>query len=275
MSIGRSKAKIYVEHSTGVSFDDVAGIDEARAELMEIVDFLKNPPALPATGRQDSEGRSPRGRAGHGQDAPGQGRWPARPRCRFFSLSGSDFIEMFVASAPPRVRDLFEQAQAQGAQHRLHRRAGRASAKARGIAPGFGGHDEREQTLNQLLAELDGFDSSKGVIIMAATNRPEILDPALLRPGRFDRKVVVDRPDLKGREMILRVHTRGVTPGARCGPHGHCGNARPGFVGADLANLVNEAALGAARADKDAVEMADFDEAIDRVVGRARAPVPD
>src|SRR6267378_3582806 len=183
----------------------------------------------------------------------------------FFSLSGSDFIEMFVGVGAARVRDLFEQAQAKAPSIVFIDELD-ALGKARGIAPGFGGHDEREQTLNQLLAELDGFDSSKGVIIMAATNRPEILDPALLRPGRFDRKVVVDRPDLKGREMILRVHTRGVTlaPGVDLTA---IAARTPGFVGADLATLVNEAALGAARANKDAVEMADFDEAIDRVVG--------
>ncbi|PYM86558.1 MAG: cell division protein FtsH [Candidatus Rokuibacteriota bacterium] len=264
LAIGKSRAKVYVETSTGVSFDDVAGIDEARGELMEIVDFLKRPERYRRLG-----GKIPKGVLLVG--APGTGKTllakavAGEAKVPFFSLSGSDFIEMFVGVGAARVRDLFEQAQAKAPSIVFIDELD-ALGKARGIAPGFGGHDEREQTLNQLLAELDGFDSSKGVIIMAATNRPEILDPALLRPGRFDRKVVVDRPDLKGREMILRVHTRGVTlaPGVDLTA---IAARTPGFVGADLANLVNEAALGAARANKNAVEMADFDEAIDRVVG--------
>jgi len=264
LAIGKSRAKVYVETSTGVTFDDVAGIDEARGELMEIVDFLKRPERYRRLG-----GKIPKGVLLVG--APGTGKTllakavAGEAKVPFFSLSGSDFIEMFVGVGAARVRDLFEQAQAKAPSIVFIDELD-ALGKARGIAPGFGGHDEREQTLNQLLAELDGFDSSKGVIIMAATNRPEILDPALLRPGRFDRKVVVDRPDLKGREMILRVHTRGVTlaPGVDLTA---IAARTPGFVGADLANLVNEAALGAARANKNAVEMADFDEAIDRVVG--------
>jgi cell division protease FtsH len=264
MSIGKSKAKVYVEHDTGVSFDDVAGIDEARAELMEIVDFLKHPQRYQRLG-----GKIPKGVLLVG--APGTGKTllakavAGEAGVPFFSLSGSDFIEMFVGVGAARVRDLFEQAQAKAPSIVFIDELD-ALGKARGIAPGYGGHDEREQTLNQLLAELDGFDSSKGVIIMAATNRPEILDPALLRPGRFDRKVVVDRPDLKGREMILRVHTRGVVLAPDVDLTILAART-PGFVGADLANLVNEAALGAARADKSAVEMADFDEAIDRIVG--------
>ncbi len=264
LAIGKSRAKVYVETSTGVTFDDVAGIDEARGELMEIVDFLERPERYRRLG-----GKIPKGVLLVG--APGTGKTllakavAGEAKVPFFSLSGSDFIEMFVGVGAARVRDLFEQAQAKAPSIVFIDELD-ALGKARGIAPGFGGHDEREQTLNQLLAELDGFDSSKGVIIMAATNRPEILDPALLRPGRFDRKVVVDRPDLKGREMILRVHTRGVTlaPGVDLTA---IAARTPGFVGADLANLVNEAALGAARANKNAVEMADFDEAIDRVVG--------
>jgi cell division protease FtsH len=264
MSIGKSKAKVYMERATGVSFDDVAGIDEARAELMEIVDFLKNPQRYQRLG-----GKIPKGVLLAG--APGTGKTllakavAGEAGVPFFSMNGSDFIEMFVGVGAARVRDLFEQAQAK-APSIIFIDELDALGKARGIAPGFGGHDEREQTLEQLLAELDGFDSSKGVIIMAATNRPEILDPALLRPGRFDRKVVVDRPDLNGREKILRVHTRGVTlaPGLDLGA---LAARTPGFVGADLANLVNEAALTAARANKNAVEMADFDEALDRVVG--------
>jgi cell division protease FtsH len=264
LAIGKSRAKVYVENSTGVTFDDVAGIDEARGELMEIVDFLKRPERYRRLG-----GKIPKGVLLVG--SPGTGKTllakavAGEAKVPFFSLTGSDFIEMFVGVGAARVRDLFEQAQAKAPSIVFIDELD-ALGKARGIAPGFGGHDEREQTLNQLLAELDGFDSSKGVIIMAATNRPEILDPALLRPGRFDRKVVVDRPDLKGREMILRVHTRGVTlaPGVDLTA---IAARTPGFVGADLANLVNEAALGAARTNKDAVEMADFDEAIDRVVG--------
>ena len=263
MSIGKSRAKVYVERSTGVSFDDVAGIDEARGELMEIVDFLKNPSRYQRLG-----GKIPKGVLLLG--APGTGKTllakavAGEAAVPFFSLSGSDFVEMFVGVGAARVRDLFAQAQAK-APSIIFIDELDALGKARGISPIMGGHDEREQTLNQLLAELDGFDTQKGVIIMAATNRPEILDPALLRPGRFDRKVVIDRPDLKGREKILQVHVRGVTlaPGLDLS---QVAARTPGFVGADLANLVNEAALGAARAGKDAVAMADFDEAIDRVV---------
>ncbi|HEU5193992.1 MAG TPA: ATP-dependent zinc metalloprotease FtsH, partial [Methylomirabilota bacterium] len=264
LSIGRSKARVYVERATGVTFDDVAGIDEARAELMEIVDFLKNPQRYQRLG-----GKIPKGVLLAG--APGTGKTllakavAGEAGVPFFSMNGSDFIEMFVGVGAARVRDLFEQAQTKAPSIVFIDELD-ALGKARGIAPAFGGHDEREQTLDQLLAELDGFDSSKGVIIMAATNRPEILDPALLRPGRFDRKVVVDRPDLKGREKILKVHARGITlaPDVDLGA---LAARTPGFVGADLANLVNEAALAAARANKSAVETADFDEALDRVVG--------
>jgi cell division protease FtsH len=263
MSIGKSKARVYVQHQTGVTFDDVAGIDEARAELMEIVDFLKHPDRYQRLG-----GKIPKGVLLVG--APGTGKTllakavAGEAGVPFFSLNGSDFIEMFVGVGAARVRDLFTQAQAK-APSIIFIDELDALGKARGVSPIMGGHDEREQTLNQLLAELDGFDSGKGVIIMAATNRPEILDPALLRPGRFDRKVVVDRPDLQGREAILRVHSRGVTLAPSVNLEMIAART-PGFVGADLANLVNEAALGAARAGKDAVETADFDEAIDRVI---------
>jgi len=263
MSIGKSRAKVYVERSTGVSFDDVAGIDEARGELMEIVDFLKRPARYQRLG-----GKIPKGVLLVG--APGTGKTllakavAGEAAVPFFSLSGSDFVEMFVGVGAARVRDLFAQAQAK-APSIIFIDELDALGKARGISPIMGGHDEREQTLNQLLAELDGFDTRKGVIIMAATNRPEILDPALLRPGRFDRKVVIDRPDLKGREKILQVHVRGVTLAPDL-DLSQVAARTPGFVGADLANLVNEAALGAARVEKDAVAMADFDEAIDRVV---------
>ncbi|MEX1103114.1 MAG: ATP-dependent zinc metalloprotease FtsH, partial [Dehalococcoidia bacterium] len=185
-------------------------------------------------------------------------------RVPFFSLSGSDFVEMFVGVGAARVRDLFAQAQKQ-APSIIFVDELDALGRARAAGPVMGGHDEREQTLNQLLAEMDGFDTRKGLIILAATNRPEILDPALLRPGRFDRKIVVDRPDLKGREQILRVHTRGVTTAPEVDLTLIAART-PGFVGADLANLVNEAALHAARSEKSAVGPEDFEEALDRVV---------
>ena len=264
MSIGKSRAKVYVEHQTGVTFDDIAGIDEARGELMEIVDFLKNPERYRRLG-----GKIPKGVLLVG--APGTGKTllakavAGEAGVPFFSLTGSDFVEMFVGVGAARVRDLFVQAQAKAPSIVFIDELD-AVGKARGVSPGFGGHDEHEQTLNQLLAELDGFDTQAGVIILAATNRPEILDPALLRPGRFDRQVVIDRPDLKGRETILQVHTRKVTlaPGLDLSV---VAARTPGFVGADLANLVNEAALHAAREGKEAVTLADFDQAIDRIVG--------
>jgi cell division protease FtsH len=264
MSIGKSRAKVYVEHQTGVTFDDIAGIDEARGELMEIVDFLKNPARYRRLG-----GKIPKGVLLVG--APGTGKTllakavAGEAGVPFFSLTGSNFVEMFVGVGAARVRDLFVQAQAKAPSIVFIDELD-AVGKARGVNPGFGGHDEHEQTLNQLLAELDGFDTQAGVIILAATNRPEILDPALLRPGRFDRQVVIDRPDLKGREKILEVHTRKVTlaPGLDLSV---IAGRTPGFVGADLANLVNEAALHAAREGKEAVALTDFDQAIDRIVG--------
>jgi cell division protease FtsH len=263
LAIGKSKARVYVQHSTGVTFEDVAGIDEARGELMEIVDFLKAPERYQRLG-----GKIPKGVLIVG--APGTGKTllaravAGEAGVPFFSLSGSDFVEMFVGVGAARVRDLFAQAQ-ERAPSIIFIDELDALGKARGVSPIVGGHDEREQTLNQLLAEMDGFDTRKGVILLAATNRPEILDPALLRPGRFDRQVVIDRPDLKGREKILQVHTRKVTlaPGLDLSV---VAARTPGFVGADLANVVNEAALRAARQGKDAVELVDFDEAIDRVV---------
>src|SRR5438128_6017791 len=264
MAIGKSKARVYVEHKTGVTFDDVAGVDEARGELMEVVELLKNPERYRRLG-----GKIPKGVLIVG--APGTGKTllakavAGEAGVPFFSLSGSDFVEMFVGVGAARIRDLFAQAQ-ERAPSIIFIDELDALGKARGISPIMSGQDEREQTLNQLLAELDGFDTQKGVMILAATNRPEILDPALLRPGRFDRQVVLDRPDLKGREKILRVHIRDVKPAP--GLELSMVAARtPGFVGADLANLVNEAALHAARQGKDAVDMSDFDEAIDRVVG--------
>src|SRR6266404_9244172 len=264
MSIGKSRAKVYVEHQTGVTFDDIAGIDEARAELMEIVDFLKSPERYRRLG-----GKIPKGvllvwapRTGNTLLAKAVAGEAGVP---FFSLTGSDFVEMFVGVGAARVRDLFVQAQTKAPSIVFIDELD-AVGKARGVRPGFGGHDEHEQTLNQLLAELDGFDTQAGVIILAATNRPEILDPALLRPGRFDRQVVIDRPDLKGREKILRVHTRAVTLAPDL-DLSLIAARTPGFVGADLANLVNEAALHAAREGKEAVDLTDFDQALDRIVG--------
>jgi cell division protease FtsH len=263
MSIGRSRAKVYVERSTGVSFDDVAGIDEARAELVEIVDFLKNPDRYRRLG-----GRIPKGVLLVG--APGTGKTllaravAGEAKVSFFSLSGSDFVEMFVGVGAARVRDLFLQAQ-EHAPSIVFIDELDALGRTRAVGSIVGAHEEREQTLNQLLAEMDGFDTRKGVIIIAATNRPEILDPALLRAGRFDRKVVLDRPDIKGREQILKVHARHVKLGADVDLSAVAART-PGFVGADLQNLVNEAALRAARTRKEAVEIEDFDEAIDRVL---------
>ena len=263
MAIGKSQAKLFAQESTGVTFDDVAGIDEARADLMEIVDFLQNPDRYRRLG-----GRIPKGVLLVG--APGTGKTllakalAGEAKVAFLSLSGSDFVEMFVGVGAARVRDLFVQAQAQ-APSIIFIDELDALGKARSAGATIGGHEEREQTLNQLLAEMDGFDSRSGVIILAATNRPEILDPALLRPGRFDRKVMLDRPDVRGREQILRVHTRQVTLAPTVDLAG-IASRTPGFVGADLANLVNEAALAAARASKDAVEPVDFENAIDRVI---------
>jgi cell division protease FtsH len=263
LAIGKSKAKVYMQHSTGVTFDDVAGIDEARGELMEIVDFLKAPERYQRLG-----GKIPKGVLIVG--APGTGKTllakavAGEAGVPFFSLTGSDFVEMFVGVGAARVRDLFAQAQ-EKAPSIIFIDELDALGKARGASSLVGGHDEREQTLNQLLAEMDGFDTQKGVILLAATNRPEILDPALLRPGRFDRQVVIDRPDLRGREKILQVHTRKV-PLAPELDLSLVAARTPGFVGADLANIVNEAALRAARQGKDAVDMTDFDDAIDRVV---------
>jgi cell division protease FtsH len=262
MSIGKSKAKVYVQKDTGVTFADVAGIDEAKAELVEVVEFLKTPERFQRLGGKIPKGVLLVGLPGTGKTllakaVAGEAKVP------FFSLSGSDFVEMFVGVGAARVRDLFAQA-VQHAPSIIFIDELDALGKARGMNP-MGGHDEREQTLNQLLVEMDGFETNKGVIIMAATNRPEILDPALLRPGRFDRQVLVDRPDLKGREAILRVHAKGVT----IGPEVDLATIAAktfGFVGADLANIVNEAALLAARQGKEAVGKADFDEAIDRVV---------
>ncbi|MCW3478916.1 ATP-dependent zinc metalloprotease FtsH [Neisseriaceae bacterium JH1-16] len=262
MSIGKNKAKVYMAKETGITFDDVAGIDEAKDELMQVVEFLKAPERYRRLG-----GKIPKGVLIVG--APGTGKTllakavAGEAGVPFFSISGSEFVEMFVGVGAARVRDLFEQAE-QKAPCIIFIDELDALGKARGM--GISGNDEREQTLNQLLVQMDGFDTNKGVIIMAATNRPEILDPALLRPGRFDRHVAIDRPDLMGREKILQVHCKHVTLAPSLELTAIAART-PGFAGADLANLVNEAALHAARVGKDAVDMTDFDEAIDRVVG--------
>ncbi|MBU4263005.1 MAG: ATP-dependent zinc metalloprotease FtsH [Proteobacteria bacterium] len=263
MSIGKSKAKIFAESETKVSFEDVAGIDEAKEELQEVVEFLTNPGKFEKLG-----GRIPKGVLLVGP--PGTGKTllakavAGEAKVPFFSISGSEFVEMFVGVGAARVRDLFSQA-AKQAPCIIFIDELDALGKARGMNV-MGGHDEREQTLNQLLVEMDGFDTNKGVIIMSATNRPEILDPALLRPGRFDRQVLVDRPDINGREAILKIHAKNVLLGPEVDLRKIAGRT-PGFVGADLANLVNESALLAARKDKETVEATEFDEAIDRVVG--------
>jgi cell division protease FtsH len=262
MSFARSRAKIYAEDDVKVSFADVAGVDEAEEELREIVEFLKNPKKYTSIG-----GRIPKGVLLVGP--PGTGKTllaravAGEAKVPFFSLSGSEFVEMFVGVGAARVRDLFAQAEGK-APCIVFIDELDALGKVRIQTP-MGSHEEREQTLNQLLAEMDGFDSRKGVIIMGATNRPEVLDPALLRPGRFDRQVLVDKPDVRGREDILRIHVRTVTVGADVDIKVVAARTA-GFAGADLANLVNEATLLAARKNKTAVEMADFEEAIDRLI---------
>ena len=262
MSFGKTKARVYMESNTGVTFKDVAGVDEAADELKEIVDFLKMPSKFRRLG-----GRIPKGVLLVGP--PGTGKTllaravAGEAGVPFFSLSGSEFVEMFVGVGAARVRDLFQQAAAK-APAIIFIDELDAIGKSRNAGV-FGGHDEREQTLNQMLAEMDGFDSRTALIVLAATNRPEILDPALMRPGRFDRQVLVDRPDRKGREEILRIHSREVKLGADVDLKLVAART-PGFAGADLANVVNEAALLAARKDRDKVVMADFMEAIERVV---------
>ncbi|PYR58272.1 MAG: cell division protein FtsH [Acidobacteria bacterium] len=262
MSFARSKAKIYADDEVKVRFTDVAGVDEAEEELKEIVEFLKNPKKYTNLG-----GRIPKGVLLVGP--PGTGKTllaravAGEAHVPFFSLSGSEFVEMFVGVGAARIRDLFQQAEAK-APCIVFIDELDALGKVRVQSP-LGSHEEREQTLNQLLAEMDGFDSRKGVIIMGATNRPEVLDPALLRPGRFDRQVLVDKPDVRGREDILRIHTKAV----KIAPDVDLkviAARTAGFAGADLANLVNEAALLAARNDKTAVGMQDFESAIDRLI---------
>ena len=263
LSIGQSKAKVYLNQDSGVTFDDVAGVDEAKEELHEIIDFLREPEKYRRLGGEIPKGVLLVGPPGTGKTllakaVAGEAKVP------FFSISGSEFVEMFVGVGAARVRDLFGQAQ-QKAPCIIFIDELDALGKVRSVSPLAGGHEEREHTLQQLLVEIDGFDTRKGVIIMAATNRPEILDPALLRPGRFDRHILVDRPDIRGREDILQVHCKQIKL-AQGVDIRVLASRTPGFVGADLANVVNEAALLAARHNKDAVEMGDFEEAINRLV---------
>jgi cell division protease FtsH len=263
MSIGKSRAKIYVEKDTKTTLADVAGVDEAKAEVQEIIDFLKDPHGYGVLGA-----RLPRGILLVGP--PGTGKTllaravAGEAGVTFLSISGSEFVEMFVGVGAARVRDLFEQARKM-APCIIFIDELDAMGRARGVGPMAGGHDEKEQTLNQLLVEMDGFDPSQGIILLAATNRPEILDPALLRPGRFDRQILVDRPDKQGRIQILSVHVRKI----KLDPEvdlAQVAALTPGFTGADLANLVNEAALLATRRRGKTVTMADFNSAIERIV---------
>jgi cell division protease FtsH len=262
MSIGKSRAKIFVEKETKVSFADVAGVDEAKEELVEIINFLKSPENYGRLG-----GRAPKGILLVGP--PGTGKTllaravAGEAGVPFFSISGSEFVEMFVGVGAARVRDLFEQAQKM-APAIIFIDELDSLGRARG-AYGMGGHDEKEQTLNQLLAELDGFDSRSGIVLLSATNRPEVLDPALLRAGRFDRQVLVDRPDKNGREQILAVHLKKVTLNTDVKVE-QIAALTPGFTGADLANLINEAALLATRRKAVSVTMEDFNNAIERIV---------
>jgi cell division protease FtsH len=263
MNIGKSKAKVYVEANTGVTFDDVAGVEEAKDELKEVVAFLKDPKTSGRLG-----GRLPKGVLLVGP--PGTGKTllakavAGEAGVPFFSISGSEFVEMFVGVGAARVRDLFEQARAK-APAIIFIDELDAVGRARGAFGGMGGHDEKEQTLNQLLVELDGFDSSSGLVLLAATNRPEVLDPALLRAGRFDRQVLVDRPDKKGRIAILDVHMKKITLSADTDAE-KVAALTPGFSGADLANLCNEAALVATRRDGQSVTVNDFTVAVERII---------
>src|SRR5512135_3071698 len=255
MSIGKSKAKVYVETDTRTTFADVAGVEEAQAELRETVDFLKDPGQYGRLGARMPKGILLVGPPGTGKTllaraVAGEAGVP------FFSISGSDFVEMFVGVGAARVRDLFEQARGK-APCIIFIDELDALGRARGAYPAMGGHDEKEQTLNQLLVELDGFDSRSGIVLLAATNRPEILDPALLRAGRFDRQVLVDRTDRAGRTAILKVHVHAVSLGPDVDLD-HVASLTPGFTGADLANLVNEAALVATRRGASRVTLEDF-----------------
>jgi len=262
MSIGKSRAKIYVETDTKVTFADVAGVDEAKEELKEVVDFLRNPKAYGRLGAHVPKGVLLVGPPGTGKTLLARAV-AGEAGVKFFSISGSEFVEMFVGVGAARVRDLFEQARKE-APAIIFIDELDALGGARGAYP-FGGHDEKEQTLNQLLVELDGFDPTIGVILLAATNRPEILDPALLRAGRFDRQVLVDRPDKKDRIAILKVHLKKAVLATDVDPQ-QIAELTPGFTGADLANLVNEAALLATRRHADGVHLTDFTNAVERIV---------
>lgn len=263
LSVGKSRAKIYAETETKVSFEDVAGVDEAKAELVEIIEFMRDPESYGRLGAHVPKGVLLVGPPGTGKTllaraVAGESGVP------FFSISGSEFVELFVGVGAARVRDLFEQARKQ-APAIIFIDELDALGRARGAMPLAGGNDEREQTLNQLLAELDGFDPSEGLVLLAATNRPEILDPALLRAGRFDRQILVDRPDRIGRVQILNVHMRKITAGQDANPE-DIAALTTGFSGADLANLVNEAALMATRRRSNTVDMQDFNQAIERII---------
>jgi cell division protease FtsH len=263
MAIGKSKAKVYVEADTKVTFADVAGVDEAKDELKEIVNFLKNPTDYGRLGARIPKGVLLVGPPGTGKTllaraVAGEAGVP------FFSINGSEFVEMFVGVGAARVRDLFSEAR-QKAPAIIFIDELDALGRARGAFPGLGGHDEKEQTLNQLLSELDGFDTRSGLVLLAATNRPEILDPALLRAGRFDRQVLVDRPDRKGRAEIVTIYLKRIHIAKDVLP-GTIAELTPGFTGADLANLVNEAALVATRASAPEVTMAHFTLAVERIV---------
>ncbi len=263
MQVGKSKAKVYMERETGVSFADVAGVDEAKAELEEIVEFLRNPAEYGKLGARIPKGVLLVGPPGTGKTLLARAV-AGEAGVTFFSISGSEFVEMFVGVGAARVRDLFEQAR-KAAPAIIFIDELDALGRARAAGQIAGGHDEREQTLNQLLTELDGFDPSSGIVLLAATNRPEILDPALLRAGRFDRQVLVDKPDKKGRIQILGVHMKKVTLAPDVDAE-KVAALTPGFSGADLANLVNEAALLATRRRAEAVTMDDFNNAVERII---------
>jgi cell division protease FtsH len=261
-SIGKSRAKIYVENDTRVTFTDVAGVEEAKEELKEIVEFLRDPKVHGRLGARVPKGVLLIGPPGTGKTLLARAV-AGEAGVKFFSISGSEFVEMFVGVGAARVRDLFEQARKE-APAIIFIDELDALGRVRGANP-FGGHDEKEQTLNQLLVELDGFDSTTGVVLLAATNRPEILDPALLRAGRFDRQVLVDRPDKKDRIAILKVHLKKAVLATDVNPQ-QIAELTPGFTGADLANLVNEAALLATRRGADRVHLTDFTAAVERIV---------
>jgi cell division protease FtsH len=262
LSFGKSRARMFTGDQPTVTFDDVAGVDEAKEELKEVVEFLKEPDKFISLGARIPKGVLLVGSPGTGKTllakaVSGEAGVP------FFSISGSEFVEMFVGVGASRVRDLFDQAKRHSPCIVF---VDEIDAVGRHRGAGLGGsHDEREQTLNQILVEMDGFDTDTNVIVMAATNRPDILDPALMRPGRFDRRVILDRPDMKGREQILKVHVRG-KPLAPEVELGVLAKSTPGFVGADLENLVNEAAILAARRNKKAIAQSEFEEAIERVI---------